>query len=376
MTDQLDIQTTLDALGHGVLIFASDGSLLVSNKTAGTLLGTDLSLIRDRGWTAAVQLFDAGLSHSRPEDMLDGIRNRALESDRPVRFHIFRSGEYIPCWAAPITVTDGNIHTMLTLDVQDWTFVGQVIDRFRKEMVDAVDTTIGHINLINKTLNKDEDDEATRKIGRRIGGFTRLIAIHMDRAGRLMHLLERLEDVRTGRLQTNVRESRTRINMEDYMEDFLEELDEIELLDPETEIHDYRSRIHTILPDNLMIDASPRYLTYTLQELLRNAIMYSLRGTPITIKAQVKSQTVQLDVIDEGYGIRRKEWERVFDPFARARQPQIISEFGYGLCLHLCRHEVTAMNGRLWFTSEENVGSTFSVILPLWQESASSTEST
>ena len=83
----------------------------------------------------------------------------------------------------------------------------------------------------------------------------------------------------------------------------------------------------------------------------------------------------KIDVTDEGYGIREKEWERIFQPFTRARQPQIISEFGYGLGLHLCRYEVEAMNGRLWFTSKEGVGSTFSFLLPAWKDDTDSSSS-
>ena len=47
-------------------------------------------------------------------------------------------------------------------------------------------------------------------------------------------------------------------------------------------------------------------------------------------------------MIDQGYGIRAKEADRVFAPFQRARQPQIIGEFGYGLSLYLAKAEVEA----------------------------------
>ncbi|MGB1289138.1 MAG: hypothetical protein ACPG7F_21570, partial [Aggregatilineales bacterium] len=207
MTEQLDTQVMMDALGHGVLVFSSEGKLVMSNTVAGTILGMDLNTIRDKGWVAAVALFNTGLDHNNPDELMDGVRARALQSERPVRFHIYRSGAYVPCWAAPVTGNDGNIYTMITLDMQDWTLVGNVIDRFRLEMRDAVLSTIGHINLINKTLKKDDDDAATQKIGRRIGGFTRLIAIHMSRADRLMHLLERLETIRTGAIHQKVHDS-------------------------------------------------------------------------------------------------------------------------------------------------------------------------
>ena len=264
---------------------------------------------------------------------------------------------------------------MLTLDVPDWEMVSSVIDRFRKEMRDAVDSTIGHINLIERTLKQDDDDEksaAAAKIERRVGGFTRLINIHMHRARRLMTLLNRLQAIRTDTVRDNIRNTRKKISVFDYVEDFIEELDEIQLLDPESETHDYRSRIKTEIGDDLAVNASPAYLTSALREMLRNAIMYSLIGTPITLRVQQKNQNVQFDIVDEGYGVREKERTRVFEPFARARQPQIISEFGYGLALYLCKHEIEAMNGRLWFTTEEGVGTTMSMLLPAWRDADAS----
>ncbi len=369
MTANLDTQAILDALGHGVLIFSGDGDLIQHNIMAGTILGTDLNLIKSGGWSVAMELFD---TDSQPLDLqMDAVREKALQSERPVRFNIFRSGSYVPCWAAALHGADGEVYTMLTLDVPDWAMVSNVIDRFRKEMRDAVDSTIGHINLIERTLKQDDDDDksaAAAKIERRVGGFTRLINIHMHRARRLMTLLNRLQAIRTDTLRENVRNTRKKINVFDYAEDFIEELDEIQLLDPESETHDYRSRIKTDIGDDLAVNASPAYLTSALREMLRNAIMYSLIGTPITLRVQQKNQNVQFDVVDEGYGVRDKERTRVFEPFIRARQPQIISEFGYGVALYLCKHEIEAMNGRLWFTTEEGVGTTVSMLLPAWRE--------
>jgi K+-sensing histidine kinase KdpD len=124
------------------------------------------------------------------------------------------------------------------------------------------------------------------------------------------------------------------------------------------------------VPDSLVISASPTHLLGVLRDLLRNAIMYSMKAAPVQVvaHASAKDNMVQIDVIDEGYGIRSSESERVFQPFTRGRQPQIMSEFGYGLSLYLCKHEVEAMNGRLWFESEEGVGTTFSLKLPTWRE--------
>jgi nitrogen-specific signal transduction histidine kinase len=369
---QLNYQSVLDGLGQGVLIFDKDDRLLMDNLAARTLLGTDLRIIRASGWSAASTLFNTRASN--PDQNADTARKKALESARPVRFHMFRSGEYIPCWAAAVHGSGGEVFTMITIEAPDWTAMTDLMTRFRDEVVNATGATQGHTHLITQSLKAQKPGETVEQLGRRISGFVQIISTHMHRLSRLMDLFERLEQVRTGRLPDLVRSERRKIDLVDFVEDFIETLDETQLIDPETEAQDYRSRITTTVPDNLYVHASPDRLTNILHDLLRNAIMYSMKATPIMIIAQAsaQNQSVQIDVVDEGYGIRAKEFERVFGLFERARQPQIMGEFGYGLSLYLCKQEVEAMNGKIWFESEEGVGTTFSFKLPLWRDDSSS----
>jgi signal transduction histidine kinase len=372
---KLELPAVLDGLGQGVLIFSSDGKLVQENLAARTQLGNDLTTIRTQGWEAAATLFDA--RKTDPDSLADAVRERALASERPVRFHIYRSGEYIPCWAGAVQSAGGEVCTMITIDVPDWSAMTALVDdRFRSEMQEAIDATQGHIDLIHKTIKIQKPGTTTEMLAKRITGFTRLISVHMHRVGRLMVMLERLEDIRTGKLRDKLRARRGQITVQRFMEDFVEELDEIMLVDPETEAQDdHRSRITTDVSDELAILASSTHFTQILRDILRNAIMYSMKATPITITARVKPQGVQIDFADQGYGVREKERERVFEAFQRARQPQVFGEFGYGLSLYLCKQEVEAMNGRLWFESEENVGTTFSLLLPEWQEPAEAADS-
>ncbi|MDX1992964.1 MAG: sensor histidine kinase [bacterium] len=363
---KFDLQTVLDGLGQGVLIFNREGRLVLNNLAARQALGADFNLIRDKGWDAASTLFNT--RQTNPDETIEAVRDRALQSSRPVRFHLYRSGEYIPCWAAAVLSEGGEVCTMITLDAMDWSAMTNLLDRFRNEMQEAIQSTQGHIDLINQTIKHAKPDAGAEVLAKRIGGFTRLISVHMYRIGRLMEMSDRLENIRTGNVREVVRQRRRKIVLVDFLEDFAEKLDEIMLVDPETEAQDHRSRLVVDIPKGLAISASSTYLTRILQDMLRNAIMYSMKATPVKIVAREKGQNVQIDMIDEGYGIREKERERVFEAFQRARQPQIVAEFGYGLSLYLCKHEVEAMNGRLWFESEEGVGTTFSMMLPLYRE--------
>jgi signal transduction histidine kinase len=369
---QLNYQSVLDGLGHAVLIFDSQDRLILDNLAARTILGPDLKVIRASGWSAAATLFNSRLNN--PEENVTTTRKKALESARPVRFHMYFSGEYIPCWAAAVHGASGEVFTMITIETLDWSAMTDLLSRFRDEVQTAASATKGHTDLILQTLKHTKPNETPEQISRRVSGFVNLIATHMHRVERLTYLLERLEMVRTGRLTDQIRQRRKRVVAAEFVEDFIERLDEIDLLDPETETQDFRARIKTDVPDKLAFQASSEHLTSILQDILRNAIMYSMKATPVTIKAQATEggQSVQLDITDEGYGIRASEFERVFTPYQRARQPQIIGEFGYGLSLYLCKYEVEAMNGKIWFTSEEGVGTTFSFKLPAWRETESS----
>ena len=372
LNDILDGQVVLDGLGQGVLIFDDNGNLMISNRAAQAILGTDLQLIRAEGWTAAAVLFNSG--QQDPGGGIDAVRKRAIDSNLSERFRFYRGGEFIPCWVAAVNANNGKTHTMITLDSPDWTVVNDLIGRFRDQVQEAVESTEGHIKLINMSINQMNPDDTVEKLNRRISGFNRLIATHMYRTGTLMELLGRLQALRTGTLAQTVSEQRQKLRLSDYVEDFLEELDEITLLDPETDPEDFRARLVINVPDDLEVAASPERLTVILRDVVRNAIMYSMKASPIKVTASAQYGSVQIDVIDEGYGVRPKEIDKVFQPFQRARQPQIIAEFGHGLSLYLCKHEIEAMNGGMWFKTEENVGSTFSFKLPAWREDTSSSD--
>lgn len=371
--DSNALQDILDGFGQGILIFDKDGKLVVDNLAVRTILGTDLNVLKAQGWDAATVLFNT--KQTDPDSNLETIRSKALQSTHPIRFHIYRSGEHLPCWASAVHGEDGAIYTMLTLETPDWAALTDLMDRFHKEFGEAVDSTQGHIDIIMQTIeNHDEKKETVKQFIRRISGFGLLISVHMKRVARYLEMIQRLENIRTGHVRERVQSQRRKVRLDDFFEDLMEELDEIQLVDPETEVSDVRSRIEVDVPDDLAVSASKRYLTRILHGVLRNAIMYSMKAAKVKITAEAKPQGIQIKVADEGYGIREKEQERVYEPFQRARQPQIISEFGYGLDLYLCKNEVEAMDGQMWFDSTEGVGTNFFIMLPSWSDESSSSD--
>lgn len=363
----LDPQMLLNGTGHGVLIFNAEGQLVHSNEAAHTMFDADMRHLREAGWEAASILFNTRISDM--DRSLDAVRARALASDHPVRFRAYLSGEYVPCWAASLTGADSTLYTMLTIEQPDWDALSDIVGRYIDEVRASSQTTNGHAQLISQTLEHRKPGDTVETLSRKLAGFARIIHIHMHRLGELSGQMERFAAIRTDHVRDAVRKNTRQIKLADFIDNFIENIEDDSLADPETDLHGHRRRIKAAVPPGLMISASPNHLAPVLRDILRNAIMYSMKGTPIDLIAHAspKDNMVQIDIIDQGYGIRTSEIERVFMPFARARQPQIIGEFGYGLSLFLCKQETEAMGGRIWFTSEEGSGTTMSLKIPVWR---------
>ena len=364
LSDSLDFRAVLDGLGQGVLIFDGSDRLVLDNVAARTILGANLVLVRAEGWRAAAMLLDSGHMERPPADE---IRAKALRQAQPVRFHTFLAGAYTPCWATAIYGPGGTIYTMITIERPDWTAMTELTSTFRSEARMSITSTRGHAELIKQVIARRTERTTAEQLSKQVSGFAGIMAIHMYRLELLMDMLQRLEDIRTGHLAAVVRNNRKGIKLTAFLEDFLEEIMESPLLEaPDPEV-DYRDRIQVDVPDGVVVLASKEHLTYLMRDILRNSLMYSEPDTPITIRATMapKARNVQIDIQDAGYGIREKEAGRVFTPFQRARQPQILAEFGYGLSLYLVKMEIEAMGGKIWFSGEEGVGTTFSFKLLL-----------
>jgi signal transduction histidine kinase len=99
--------------------------------------------------------------------------------------------------------------------------------------------------------------------------------------------------------------------------------------------------------------------------LTENAIKYSPDGGRIEIAAGRENGVVRFSVRDQGLGIAPDEQPHIFERFHRVDPNMTRGVGGTGLGLYICRELVEGMNGRMWVTSREGAGSTFSFELPV-----------
>jgi two-component system phosphate regulon sensor histidine kinase PhoR len=106
-------------------------------------------------------------------------------------------------------------------------------------------------------------------------------------------------------------------------------------------------------------------LREVFQNLLDNAIQYTLPGGSIRVTASAAAREAVVSVTDSGIGIPLADQERIFERFYRVDAARSREAGGTGLGLSIAKHIVEAHGGRLWVESEIGRGSQFSFSIPL-----------
>jgi len=118
---------------------------------------------------------------------------------------------------------------------------------------------------------------------------------------------------------------------------------------------------HDVLPE---VSADDTQLTQLFQNLIGNAIKFRKKDETLRIHVGVKEETDEwrFSVSDNGIGIERQYFERIFMVFQRLHTRDEYPGTGIGLAI--CKKVVDRHGGRMWVESVQGKGSTFVFTLP------------
>ncbi len=112
----------------------------------------------------------------------------------------------------------------------------------------------------------------------------------------------------------------------------------------------------------LTAQADPVLLRQVLIGLLTNAFKHTAPPGTVTLRARHGADgEVEIEVQDTGMGIPAEERDRVFERFYRGSGS--LEREGFGLGLAIAKRMIDVMGGRITVSSEEGLGSTFTISL-------------
>lgn len=125
------------------------------------------------------------------------------------------------------------------------------------------------------------------------------------------------------------------------------------------------------LPTPPIVHVNEDAIRHVLSNLIENAIKYSAPANlhnknkaHVEVRYVKHDNSIEIQIEDTGVGIPKKDQSHVFEKFFRASNVAVKVANGSGLGLFLVKLIVDRIGGIISFTSAENVGTTFCLVLP------------
>ncbi|MBC8123188.1 MAG: DUF4118 domain-containing protein, partial [Gemmatimonadaceae bacterium] len=174
-----------------------------------------------------------------------------------------------------------------------------------------------------------------------------------DEAERLNRLVRNLLDM------TRVESGTLQVHKEWHS---LEEVIGVALTRLEKQLEHRPLAVH-LEPDLPLVPLDALLLEQVLINLLENAVRYTPPGSPLSLCAWVRNETVFVELADCGPGLPPGDEQRVFDKFHRVQTGN--QGGGVGLGLTICRGIIEAHGGRIEAQNRPGGGAVFRFVLPL-----------
>lgn len=115
--------------------------------------------------------------------------------------------------------------------------------------------------------------------------------------------------------------------------------------------------------EEIYINGDYNRLNQVLMNIIKNSIeaIDKTKKSYIKINTKITNKKVKIYIEDNGIGISKENLKRISEPFFTTKQN------GTGLGVLLSKEIIEAHNGKLEYKSEENIGTTVIITLPLYE---------
>lgn len=126
-----------------------------------------------------------------------------------------------------------------------------------------------------------------------------------------------------------------------------------------------KQQLEIQLPDPApRIRSDPCRLYTALRHLMANAHKFTPAGGRVVLRIETLREGWRLSIVDNGIGIPREAWHRVFEGFYQVDSSASRLRGGMGLGLAIVKAMVESLGGRIQLQSAPGNGSRFEITLP------------
>ena len=343
LTEERNLSSAiLGSMVEGVAVVNGAERLVFANPGFAEILGLDVPPESGRALVEVV----------RQTELIEAVR-QVLQGEPRVEAEIVTGTLRQHFFAATVAAVHSEGTTGAVAVLHDITDLRK-LERVRRDFVANVShefkTPLTAIQGFAETLlgGALEDSQNRRR-------FLEIILEHSRRLARLTDDLLRLSQMDADRLELEIR----RVEVGPFIESCVE-TSQRRALEKGLNLS---IRLPQGLPD---IAADRRRLSEVLQNLIDNAIQYTLQGGSIEVTAVAVDDDVVFTVSDTGIGIPKVDQPRIFERFYRVDVARSREAGGTGLGLSISKHLVEVHGGRIWVDSEIGQGSQFHFSVPIF----------
>lgn len=348
------IQSLEEEKNQSAAILRSMVEGVAAISTEGKLLFVNDAFCRNLGVTASASEGRAIVEVVRQPDLLQLVQKaQSGAGQAAAEIHLASDGaqRFFGVSAAPVETETGTAAVLVLHDITEL----RRLERVRRDFVANVShefkTPLTAIQGFAETLLGGALNDSENR-----ARFVEIIREHAARLARVTDDLLTLSRIEAGRLELRI-----------------QPVNAAELVEMCADTAQFKAaqknlKLEWEIPPNLpVVRGDAARLAEVLQNLLDNAIQYTLPGGRITVRADAAAEAGQLvlSVRDTGMGIPLQEQQRIFERFYRVDAARSREVGGTGLGLSIAKHLAEAHGGRIEVQSEAGSGSTFTLYLPV-----------
>ena len=351
-TEKTRLKTIVNYLAGGVLVTDRNKNIILYNPTLLRMLGYEGNALDDQPLSALT-------TDEKLTGIIDGILGLNTDEFKVLSAEIgpHERGErpsnqlYLRAQAVPFQNRSGEILGSVTiiddithlkeLDEMKSAFVSMVSHEIRSPLT----TVLSQIKILMDGLAgklSDKQADILSKMSRKVYGLVELSNELLD--------LSRIE-------AGLIVQDKQQVQLMDILESL------VEFIQARAKEKDISLSLEKA--DLPLINADIKSMEEVFSNLITNAIIYTPERGEVRVRGEVKGGFVGISISDTGYGIAPDEIPRIFERFYRAKTEKTRNIVGTGLGLPIVKSIVEAHNGTVKVESEEGVGSTFYVRLPV-----------